>query len=124
MKKHVYILIILLLYLPINLFSQNNSWIEDELILSLKENLINLNSEKTFFTLQDLKAEKIIMSEKLNTYLGKNEVSTLQLHPSFKRLKEYKEDNNYKGNTVKNIADRVFVKIKFTNKIDIATTIE
>jgi subtilisin family serine protease len=124
MKKHVYILIILLLYLPINLFSQNNSWIEDELILSLKENLINLNSEKTFFTLQDIKAEKIIMSEKLNTYLGKNEVSTLQLHPSFKRLKEYKEDNNYKGNTVKNIADRVFVKIKFTNKIDIATTIE
>jgi hypothetical protein len=48
MKKHVYILIILLLYLPINLFSQNNSWIEDELILSLKENLINLNKKKHF----------------------------------------------------------------------------
>lgn len=57
--------------------------------------------------------------EKINTYLGKNEVSTLQLHPSFKRLKEYKEDNNYKGNTVKNIADRVFVKIKFTNKLSL-----
>jgi len=71
MNIFIYTVIILLFCMPINLFSQKTSLIEDELIISLNENLINLNAEKALFTLQDIKSGEIIKSPKLNAYMGK-----------------------------------------------------
>lgn len=66
MKKGV-LLLTILLFASITQFPQNTNWVEDEIIISLKDTMIDMNITKTKFSLNDIRKEGFVKSNKLQT---------------------------------------------------------
>jgi len=122
MKKGILFLTILL-FASITLFPQNTKWVENEVIISLTDTLVDINTNNTKFSLNDIKTKGFIKSDKLQTYLFNNDIESIELHPLFSQLKNFDKEKSYKGHTIKNINDLVTAKIRYTNKKNIEKTI-
>ena len=115
MKKGILFLTIIL-FASVTLLAQNTSWVENEIIVLLKDTMINMNTSKTKFSLNEIREEGFIKSENLQAYLLNNDIESIELHPLFRQLKNFDKEKSYRGHTVKNIDNLVTIKIKFTDK--------
>ncbi len=93
MKKGILFLTIIL-FVSITLFPQNTSWVKNEIIISLKDTMIDMNTSKTKFSLNEIREEGFIKSEKLQAYLLKNGIESIELHPLFSQLKNFDKEKN------------------------------
>ena len=123
MKNYIYTSIILLL-LTTYINPQKNIWVEDEVIISFQDSIIDLSTAKTAFSLSNIRDEGVIKSEQLKSNLLNNEIEVMVLHPFIKELKNQTKAETFTGRTLKNIIDITSAKIRFREKKDIKKVIQ